>query len=184
MSFTDIKSKVQAERGFTIVELLIVVVVIAILAAITIVSYNGITNRANGATAQETASNLQKKVETFAADGPTGTYPKTLAELTAQGNSWSTPALWSTGTTSQTNVTPTAAASASLVQYLVCGRTNTAATAPTSIALMTAVTGGRIVYWNYTASPAAVAYNDMGSGAGSVTVNGTSYAVACIAPNA
>jgi prepilin-type N-terminal cleavage/methylation domain-containing protein len=34
------------QKGFTIVELLIVVVVIAILAAITIVSYNGIQNRA------------------------------------------------------------------------------------------------------------------------------------------
>ncbi len=34
------------QRGFTIVELLIVVVVIAILAAITIVAYNGIQNRA------------------------------------------------------------------------------------------------------------------------------------------
>jgi prepilin-type N-terminal cleavage/methylation domain-containing protein len=33
-------------QGFTIVELLIVVIVIAILAAITIVAYNGITNRA------------------------------------------------------------------------------------------------------------------------------------------
>lgn len=38
------------QRGFTIVELLIVIVVIAILAAITIVSYNGISN-----TAKETA---------------------------------------------------------------------------------------------------------------------------------
>lgn len=37
-------------RGFTIVELLIVVVVIAILAAITIVSYNGITSRARDTT--------------------------------------------------------------------------------------------------------------------------------------
>lgn len=33
-------------KGFTIVELLIVIVVIAILAAITVVSYNGITSRA------------------------------------------------------------------------------------------------------------------------------------------
>ena len=36
----------RVHKGFTIVELLIVVVVIAILAAITIVSYNGITRRA------------------------------------------------------------------------------------------------------------------------------------------
>ena len=39
-----------ARQGFTIVELLIVVVVIAILAAITIVSYNGITARARDTT--------------------------------------------------------------------------------------------------------------------------------------
>lgn len=37
-------SRISAS-GFTIVELLIVVVVIAILAAITIVAYNGIQNR-------------------------------------------------------------------------------------------------------------------------------------------
>lgn len=42
-----IKGRGVSTRGFTIVELLIVVVVIAILAAITIVSYNGITSRAS-----------------------------------------------------------------------------------------------------------------------------------------
>ncbi|PPG44387.1 type II secretion system protein [Rathayibacter sp. AY2B5] len=36
----------QPRSGFTIVELLIVIVVIAILAAITIVGYNGITKQA------------------------------------------------------------------------------------------------------------------------------------------
>lgn len=40
------------KNGFTIVELLIVVVVIAILAAITIVSFNGIQNRANDTSVQ------------------------------------------------------------------------------------------------------------------------------------
>ena len=33
-------------KGFTLVELLIVIVVIAILAAISIVAYNGVTNKA------------------------------------------------------------------------------------------------------------------------------------------
>ncbi|PIZ60082.1 hypothetical protein COY18_01845, partial [Candidatus Saccharibacteria bacterium CG_4_10_14_0_2_um_filter_41_11] len=37
----------KKERGFTIVELLVVIVVIGILAAITIVSYTGITAKAN-----------------------------------------------------------------------------------------------------------------------------------------
>jgi prepilin-type N-terminal cleavage/methylation domain-containing protein len=41
-----INQKSRRDRGFTIVELLIVIVVIAILAAITIVAYNGIQNRA------------------------------------------------------------------------------------------------------------------------------------------
>lgn len=43
---THLNKRAEHQRGFTIVELLIVVVVIAILAAITIVSYNGITQRA------------------------------------------------------------------------------------------------------------------------------------------
>jgi prepilin-type N-terminal cleavage/methylation domain-containing protein len=40
----------QIRRGFTIVELLIVVVIIAILAAITVVAYNGVRIRAQAAT--------------------------------------------------------------------------------------------------------------------------------------
>ena len=45
MSLNNINS-LRKDRGFTIVELLIVIVVIAILAAITIDDYNGIQNRA------------------------------------------------------------------------------------------------------------------------------------------
>lgn len=41
-----LSSKLRGRQGFTIVELLIVIVVIGILAAITIVSYNGIQQRA------------------------------------------------------------------------------------------------------------------------------------------
>lgn len=47
--------------GFTIVELLIVVVVIAILAAISIVAYGGITERARTSSAASYASQLKKR---------------------------------------------------------------------------------------------------------------------------
>lgn len=51
----------KKQTGFTIVELLIVVVVIAILAAITIVSYNGISERARVSAAASFASQLKHR---------------------------------------------------------------------------------------------------------------------------
>lgn len=53
---------VDYRSGFTIVELLIVVVVIAILASITVVSYNGITGRANDAAVQSDLRNMGQTV--------------------------------------------------------------------------------------------------------------------------
>lgn len=52
-------------KGFTIVELLIVVVVIAILAAITIVAYNGIQNRAEISAVTTTLDTYVKSFELF-----------------------------------------------------------------------------------------------------------------------
>jgi prepilin-type N-terminal cleavage/methylation domain-containing protein len=57
--------KQTKSRGFTIVELLIVIVVIAILAAITIVAYNGIQNRAKTSAGQSLANTLAKKAEAY-----------------------------------------------------------------------------------------------------------------------
>lgn len=51
--------------GFTIVELLIVVVVIAILAAITIVAYNGIQNRAKDSAVAAEAKQTATKIQTY-----------------------------------------------------------------------------------------------------------------------
>lgn len=51
--------------GFTIVELLIVVVVIAILAAITVVAYNGINTRARESTLTTNLSTIAKQLEFY-----------------------------------------------------------------------------------------------------------------------
>lgn len=137
MSLTNIKSKSQSERGFTIVELLIVVVVIAILAAITIVSYNGITNRANQSASKSTASSVQKKVELYQAEE--NNYP-TAAQLTGAPASKSY-----SGLSTSTFGTPTSENGKGVVAYNTCG------TSPN-------FTGATIDYWHYgatggTASP-------------------------------
>jgi prepilin-type N-terminal cleavage/methylation domain-containing protein len=55
----------KALSGFTIVELIIVVVVIGILAAITIVSYNGIQQRARDLNLKSEMNTLQEHVEIY-----------------------------------------------------------------------------------------------------------------------
>ena len=56
------RASYTSETGFTIVELLIVVVVIAILAAITVVAYNGIQNSARYSAASQSLNQAQRKV--------------------------------------------------------------------------------------------------------------------------
>lgn len=60
--FNNLNSK--PTKGFTIVELLIVIVVIGILAAITIVAFNGIQNRGHDTSVQTDLSNFGKKILT------------------------------------------------------------------------------------------------------------------------
>jgi len=132
------------QSGFTIVELLIVIVVIAILAAITIVSYNGITSRANSTSAQAAANIVLKKAEAFNAE--TGAYPAIPKDLTeaAADKSYSMTgtvfAIGTGGTSPNFTAAPTTApASPSTVIFYAC--TNNA--------------GFRVAYWKYDASSPA-----------------------------
>ena len=74
------------QKGFTIVELLIVIVVIAILAAITVVAYTGIQERTRNVAIQSDISQVAKLVEAYAAEN--GSYPSTggLSQVYADSN--------------------------------------------------------------------------------------------------
>lgn len=78
---TTTQPSVNNKYGFTIVELLIVIVVIGILAAITIVAYNGVQNRANDTTVQSNLATTSKKMEIFLVENER--YPNSIAELTS-----------------------------------------------------------------------------------------------------
>ena len=65
----------KSKSAFTIVELLIVIVVIGILAAIVIVAYNGVQTRAAASRSISDLKHIQKSLELYKATN--GTYPET-----------------------------------------------------------------------------------------------------------
>lgn len=79
-----------ARKGFTIVELLIVIVVIAILAAITIVAFNGIQERARASALQSDVSQALKKIEAYRVSSGTDQYPPDLATVGVVGSNGAT----------------------------------------------------------------------------------------------
>lgn len=120
MTLSDIKT-LKKERGFTIVELLIVIVVIAILAAIVIVAYNGIQNRAKTQSAKSAASNVQKKIESY--NAAVGSYPLGAANAAAfntllNGQTESSLGTLAAGTPSATNYATTVS-----IEYCTAGAT-------------------------------------------------------------
>ena len=129
----------KKSQGFTIVELLIVIVVIAILAAITIVAYNGIQTRAKNSAAASTAGIVVKKAELYNTE--VGYYPQGMSTLTGAASTASYKLTDITYVGSLTNDS-----SRSTVVFYVCGSGNPAdATAITSAN----ITGGRIYYRDY-----------------------------------
>ena len=136
------------QSGFTIVELLIVIVVIAILAAISIVAYNGIQARGKTSAVQSLASSIAKKVEIYNTDPDTTGYPATLNALTgaAGTTTYAVPANTVTLATAQ----PTSSANEKTVAFFKCG-TGSTTTAPTTAANVTTQTGVEIRYWDFQA---------------------------------
>lgn len=70
-------------RGFTIVELLIVIVVIGILAAIVIVAFNGVQNRAYNTTVQGDLAAIGRKLQIYKINSTNDSYPASAAQLPA-----------------------------------------------------------------------------------------------------
>jgi len=140
-------------KGFTIVELLIVVVIIAILAAITIVAYNGIQNRANTSAAQSQAASIVKKFEALGA--VKGSYYSTNgAGVTgANINTYATAAPASSEASVDTPATVIAATGAA-ASNLTLGTAKTGSTAVVSAWACTA--GAHVWYWDYTAGTAVL----------------------------
>jgi len=161
MSFNNTKIKSQSERGFTIVELLIVIVVIGILAAITIVSFNGVTARANATSAKAAAASAIKKAEAYNAEK--ATYPTTPAQLTTgaattdtfqlTGVSFNTVA----GTTSPIAPPVVAPANSSTINFFNC------------------TTGARFDYWDYAATASNKWTAVYTGGADATNCPGTTY---------
>lgn len=134
MSFNNIKTKLRDERGFTIVELLIVIVVIGILAAITIVSFNGVTSKANTSNAAANAEAVQKVAESFNADN--NFYPSASADFTAAGNTVKLPAGVTILKTTDSPSTLTTANGKTKVLYQYVGTAG-------------AATGGSVTYFDF-----------------------------------
>lgn len=71
------RQKQSQPQGFTIVELLIVIVVIGILAAITIVAFNGVRDRSQWARVQSELASINKAIKMYHAQY--GEYPSPTA---------------------------------------------------------------------------------------------------------
>jgi prepilin-type N-terminal cleavage/methylation domain-containing protein len=145
MVLSNIKKRAQ-DRGFTIVELLIVIVVIGILAAIVIVAYSGITSKANLQKSVTNATAMRDVAE--AANADNGKYPALTTDFTTGSASTRLPA----GVTPQKGGGTGGTSYANVAAAVTATTTTTSITTPSFLLSGTAAnpTGGVIIYWDPT----------------------------------
>lgn len=156
------------ERGFTIVELLIVIVVIAILAAISIVAYNGIQNRAKTSAGQQLASQIAKKAEAY--NTLNGQYPTycqlttNIIEATGGSCTYTAPGT-SAGTEARLdNTAAVVRTGAGGASYTTTVSNGNATVGYSNCSGGSPVTGGVILYYDYTASTPTQVGQGVGTG--------------------
>jgi prepilin-type N-terminal cleavage/methylation domain-containing protein len=137
------KKLTKKTSGFTIVELLIVIVVIGILAAITIVAYNGVQNKGKSSAAQAAANSVIKKAELYNVDPavPAG-YPILGSNLTTAAATATYALSGVTINTGTAMANGTAPATPNTVDFYTCGAT----------------VGNKIGYYDYVNNVVAFAY--------------------------
>jgi general secretion pathway protein G len=78
-TINDIKSK--RDKGFTLVELLIVIVILGVLATVTVFAVSGITGRGEQAACKADMKTVEVATEAFYAQGSPAVYPASVAAL-------------------------------------------------------------------------------------------------------
>lgn len=79
----DIETDQQQDKGFTLVELLIVIVILGILATVTVFAVRGITDQGKTSACEADLKTIQVAAEAYMAQE--GTYPASLAAMESEG---------------------------------------------------------------------------------------------------
>jgi prepilin-type N-terminal cleavage/methylation domain-containing protein len=147
--------------GFTIIELIIVIVIIGILASITLISYSGVTQRTNNAAAEQAARSAVGEIEAY--NAATGSFPYDISLLTSDSSA----EYYIAPTVATFTLSSTQPASTIEVKYIKCGKTPNTIQSDISTDNSN-ITGARVYYWTYTGTPNADSYvsagNDIGAG--------------------